>query len=147
MTVNVSNLVQRISKNNCFCPFQCWHMFFVFMMQQTVKVITAKEPPLRHQTNRLYMPMTALKHADPTGRLPLDTFYKMIFKHDSVFNATLGVLRLLQRRTGKKQWPHCTIDSKWYAWYIVIDCGIHLGLFLSSSDQAQAITCCLCNTF
>ncbi|KAM8724354.1 retinol dehydrogenase 8 [Acanthopagrus schlegelii] len=71
--------------------------------EQTVKVITAKEPPLRHQTNRLYMPMTALKHADPTGRLPLDTFYKMIFKHDSVFNATLGVLRLLQRRTGKKQ--------------------------------------------
>ncbi|XP_030263151.1 retinol dehydrogenase 8 isoform X1 [Sparus aurata] len=71
--------------------------------EQTVKVITAKEPPLRHQTNRLYMPMTALKHADPTGRLPLDTFYKMIFKHDNVFNATLGVLRLLQRRTGKKQ--------------------------------------------
>uniref|UniRef100_A0A7N8YMS3 Retinol dehydrogenase n=1 Tax=Mastacembelus armatus TaxID=205130 RepID=A0A7N8YMS3_9TELE len=59
--------------------------------EQTVKVITAKEPPLRHQTNRLYMPMTALKHADPTGRLPLDTFYKMIFKHDVVFNATLGV--------------------------------------------------------
>ncbi|TDH03051.1 hypothetical protein EPR50_G00159010 [Perca flavescens] len=70
--------------------------------EQTVKVITAKEPPLRHQTNRLYMPMTALKHADPTGRLPLDTFYKMIFKHDSVFNATLGVLRMLQRSTGKK---------------------------------------------
>ncbi|XP_044036922.1 retinol dehydrogenase 8 isoform X1 [Siniperca chuatsi] len=70
--------------------------------EQTVKVITAKEPPLRHQTNRLYMPMTALKHADPTGRLPLDTFYKMIFKHDSVFNATLGVLRMLQRRAGKK---------------------------------------------
>ncbi|XP_059203653.1 retinol dehydrogenase 8 [Centropristis striata] len=70
--------------------------------EQTVKVITAKEPPLRHQTNRIYMPMTALKHADPTGRLPLDTFYKMIFKHDAVFNATLGVLRLLQRRAGKK---------------------------------------------
>lgn len=70
--------------------------------EQTVKVITAKDPPLRHQTNRLYMPMTALKHADPTGRLPLDTFYKMIFKHDHVFNATLGVLRFLQRRAGKK---------------------------------------------
>ncbi|XP_033500813.1 retinol dehydrogenase 8 [Epinephelus lanceolatus] len=70
--------------------------------EQTVKVITAKEPPLRHQTNRLYMPMTALKHADPTGRLPLDTFYKMIFKHDSVLNATLRVLRVLQRRAGKK---------------------------------------------
>ncbi|XP_076607706.1 retinol dehydrogenase 8 [Chaetodon auriga] len=70
--------------------------------EQTIKVITAKEPPLRHQTNRLYMPMTALKHADPSGRLPLDTFYKMIFKHDNVFNATLGVLSMLQKRAGKK---------------------------------------------
>ncbi|XP_029292764.1 retinol dehydrogenase 8 [Cottoperca gobio] len=70
--------------------------------EQTVKVITAEEPPLRHQTNRLYMPMTALKHADPTGRLPLDTFYKMTFKHDRVFNATLGVMRILQRMAGKK---------------------------------------------
>ncbi|XP_046894258.1 retinol dehydrogenase 8 [Hypomesus transpacificus] len=69
--------------------------------EQTLKVITAKDPPLRHQTNRLYMPMTALKHADPTGRLPLDTFYKMLFKHDRVFNASLGVLRMLQKRTGK----------------------------------------------
>ncbi|XP_070837493.1 retinol dehydrogenase 8 [Chaetodon trifascialis] len=70
--------------------------------EQTIKVITAKEPPLRHQTNRLYMPMTALKHADPSGRLPLDTFYKMIFKHDNVFNATLGLLSMLQKRAGKK---------------------------------------------
>ncbi|XP_037332448.2 retinol dehydrogenase 8 [Pungitius pungitius] len=70
--------------------------------EHTVKVITAKEPPLRHQTNCLYTPMTALKHADPTGRLPLDTFYKMIFKHNSVFNASLGVLRLLQRGAGRK---------------------------------------------
>uniref|UniRef100_A0A7N6AJ58 Zmp:0000001048 n=1 Tax=Anabas testudineus TaxID=64144 RepID=A0A7N6AJ58_ANATE len=66
--------------------------------KQTFKVITAEDPPLRHQTNRLYVPMTALKHADPTGRLPLDAFYKMTFKHNSVFNATLGVLRMLQRR-------------------------------------------------
>ncbi|CAN9505587.1 unnamed protein product [Ophioblennius macclurei] len=70
--------------------------------EQTVNVIMAKDPPLRHQTNRLYMPMTALKHADPTGRLPLDAFYKMIFKHDSVFNASLGILRFLQRRAGKR---------------------------------------------
>ncbi|CAB1449688.1 unnamed protein product [Pleuronectes platessa] len=70
--------------------------------EQTVKVITAKEPPLRHQTNRLYMPMTALKHADPTGRLPLETFHKMIFKHDRVVNATLALLRVLRRRGGEK---------------------------------------------
>ncbi|XP_035037296.1 retinol dehydrogenase 8 [Hippoglossus stenolepis] len=70
--------------------------------EQTIKVITAKEPPLRHQTNRLYMPMTALKHADPTGRLPLETFHKLIFKHDRVLNATLALLRMLQRRGGDK---------------------------------------------
>ncbi|XP_060946778.1 retinol dehydrogenase 8 [Limanda limanda] len=70
--------------------------------EQTVQVITAKEPPLRHQTNRLYMPMTALKHADPSGRLPLETFHKMIFKHDRVLNATLAFLRMLQRRGGEK---------------------------------------------
>uniref|UniRef100_A0A669ENL2 Zmp:0000001048 n=1 Tax=Oreochromis niloticus TaxID=8128 RepID=A0A669ENL2_ORENI len=59
--------------------------------QQTVNVITAKDPPLRHQTNKVYMPMTALKHADPTGRLPLDTFYKMIFKHDRVNDLTFEI--------------------------------------------------------
>ncbi|CAJ1075284.1 retinol dehydrogenase 8 [Xyrichtys novacula] len=69
--------------------------------EETLQVITAKEPPLRHQTNRLYMPLTALKHADPTGRLPLDTFYKMTFNHDRLFNASLGVLRLLQRKSKK----------------------------------------------
>jgi len=66
--------------------------------EQTLKVINAKEPPFRHQTNRLYTPMTALKHADPTGRLPLDTFYKMIFKHDSVLDASLRLLQMLQKR-------------------------------------------------
>lgn len=81
--------------------YECLN-FFAFIFQQTVNVITAKDPPLRHQTNKVYMPMTALKHADPTGRLPLHTFYKMIFKHDRVFSATLGLLRLLQRRAGKK---------------------------------------------
>ncbi|XP_061567678.1 retinol dehydrogenase 8 [Cololabis saira] len=70
--------------------------------EQTYKVITAADPPLRHQTNCLYTPMTALKHADPTGRLPMDTFYKMLFKHSGVFNATLGIMRMLQRTGGKK---------------------------------------------
>lgn len=75
---------------------------FVFVIQQTVKVITAKEPPLRHQTNHLYRPITALKHADSTGQLSLDTFYKMTFKYDYALNATLGLLRMLQRRKGKE---------------------------------------------
>lgn len=75
-------------------------------------MITDKEPPLRHQTNRLYMPMTALKHADPTGRLPLDSFYKMTFKHDKVFNATLTEEN--RREEIKILWPGC-IDYKGYS--------------------------------
>ncbi|XP_030646802.1 retinol dehydrogenase 8 [Chanos chanos] len=70
--------------------------------EQTLQLIVAKDPPFRHQTNRLYMPLTALKHADPTGRLPLDAFYKLIFKHDNVFNASLGFFRILQKRMSKR---------------------------------------------
>ncbi|MBN3324200.1 RDH8 dehydrogenase, partial [Atractosteus spatula] len=70
--------------------------------EQTLQVITADSPPFRLQTNRLYTPLTALKHADPSGRLPLDAFFKMVFKHDRVFNASLGFLRLLRGRGAKK---------------------------------------------
>uniref|UniRef100_A0A671QZS8 Zmp:0000001048 n=1 Tax=Sinocyclocheilus anshuiensis TaxID=1608454 RepID=A0A671QZS8_9TELE len=57
--------------------------------EQTLQLIVSKNPPFRHQTNRLYMPLTAMKHADPTGRLPIDALYKMIFQHDRMFNASL----------------------------------------------------------
>ncbi|XP_077069644.1 retinol dehydrogenase 8 [Siphateles boraxobius] len=68
---------------------------------QTFQLIVSKNPPFRHQTNRLYMPLTAMKHADPTGRLPIDAFYKMIFQHDRVFNASLSIMRFLHRRMGQ----------------------------------------------
>lgn len=74
-----------------------------FFLQQTFQLIVSKHPPFRYQTNRLYVPMTAMKHADPTGRLPLDAFYRIIFQHDRLFNASLGFMRLLQRRTRKSQ--------------------------------------------
>uniref|UniRef100_A0A673MVY2 Zmp:0000001048 n=1 Tax=Sinocyclocheilus rhinocerous TaxID=307959 RepID=A0A673MVY2_9TELE len=63
-------------------------------------LIVSKNPPFRHQTNRLYVPLTAMKHADPTGQLPIDAFYKMIFQHDRMLNATLSILRILHRRMG-----------------------------------------------
>ncbi|XP_012689221.1 retinol dehydrogenase 8 [Clupea harengus] len=69
--------------------------------EQTFELIVAKDPPFRHQTNRLYMPMTAMKHADPTGRLPIDTFYKLVFKHDRVFNAILSMMRMMTKKMGK----------------------------------------------
>ncbi|XP_059414682.1 retinol dehydrogenase 8-like isoform X2 [Carassius carassius] len=69
--------------------------------EQTLQLIGSKNPPFRHQTNRLYMPLTAMKHADPTGQLPIDAFYKMIFQHDRMFNATLSILRILHKRMGQ----------------------------------------------
>ncbi|KAF7690977.1 retinol dehydrogenase 8 isoform X4 [Silurus meridionalis] len=69
--------------------------------EQTLQLIVSKDPPFRHQTNHLYTPMTSMKHADPTGHLPLDAFYKIIFQHDRVFNVSLGIMRFLQRRMRK----------------------------------------------
>ncbi|KTF78970.1 hypothetical protein cypCar_00025416 [Cyprinus carpio] len=68
--------------------------------EKTLQLIVSKNPPFRHQTNRLYMPLTAIKHADPTGHLPIDAFYKMIFQHDHMFSASLSILCILHRRMG-----------------------------------------------
>ncbi|NXY37620.1 RDH8 dehydrogenase, partial [Pomatorhinus ruficollis] len=46
------------------------------------KVIEAARPPFRHQTKKKYTPMAALKHADPSGALITDAFYKLVFKYD-----------------------------------------------------------------
>lgn len=73
----------------------------MFSCQHTHKIITMDNPPFRHQTNTLYTPMTTLKYADPNGDLPIDTFYKMVFEHDKVFNASLNFLKLLRWRSRK----------------------------------------------
>uniref|UniRef100_A0A673MU88 Zmp:0000001048 n=1 Tax=Sinocyclocheilus rhinocerous TaxID=307959 RepID=A0A673MU88_9TELE len=76
-------------------------MYSMLMMHKhSCILIVSKNPPFRHQTNRLYVPLTAMKHADPTGQLPIDAFYKMIFQHDRMLNATLSILRILHRRMG-----------------------------------------------
>ncbi|XP_038640897.1 retinol dehydrogenase 8-like isoform X3 [Scyliorhinus canicula] len=67
--------------------------------EHTVKVITSENPPFRYQTNNLYTPFTTLKFADPTGNLHVDTFYKMVFQHDRIFNASLNLIKLLRWRS------------------------------------------------
>uniref|UniRef100_A0A8C1SV28 Zmp:0000001048 n=1 Tax=Cyprinus carpio TaxID=7962 RepID=A0A8C1SV28_CYPCA len=64
--------------------------------EKTLQLIVSKNPPFRHQTNRLYMPLTAIKHADPTGHLPIDAFYKMIFQHDHMFSPSFIVLEWMR---------------------------------------------------
>ncbi|XP_043550882.1 retinol dehydrogenase 8-like [Chiloscyllium plagiosum] len=70
--------------------------------EHTVKVITSEKPPFRYQTNSLYTPLTTLKFADPTGKLHLDTYYKMIFQHDRIFNASLSLIKFLRGRSGNQ---------------------------------------------
>ncbi|XP_028856104.1 retinol dehydrogenase 8 [Denticeps clupeoides] len=67
--------------------------------EHTLRIITMENPPFRHQTNTLYTPMTTLKYADPNGDLPIDIFYKMVFEHDKVFNASLNFLKMLRWRS------------------------------------------------
>ncbi|KAK5906639.1 hypothetical protein CesoFtcFv8_004565 [Champsocephalus esox] len=69
--------------------------------EHTLKTITMENPPFRHPTNTLYTPMAILKYADPIGDLPIDTFYKMVFEHEKVFNASLNFLKLLRWRSRK----------------------------------------------
>ncbi|NXF40198.1 RDH8 dehydrogenase, partial [Nyctibius bracteatus] len=57
--------------------------------EHTLRVIEAARPPFRHQTNAVYTPMTALKHADPSGALMTDAFYKLVFKYDAVLRLSL----------------------------------------------------------
>ncbi|CAL8255493.1 unnamed protein product [Merluccius merluccius] len=66
--------------------------------EHTLKIITMRDPPFRHQTNALYTPATPLTYADPGGDLP----------YDKVFSAALSLLKLLPRRKRKS----FTLDKK-----------------------------------
>uniref|UniRef100_A0A8C4XKV0 Ketoreductase domain-containing protein n=1 Tax=Falco tinnunculus TaxID=100819 RepID=A0A8C4XKV0_FALTI len=70
--------------------------------EHTLRVIEAARPPFRHQTNVAYTPMAALKHADPSGALMTDAFYKLVFKYDAVLRLSLRAIRLLRWKAQKK---------------------------------------------
>lgn len=70
-------------------------------VQHTLRVIEAARPPFRHQTNVAYTPMAALKHADPSGALITDAFYKLVFKYDAVLRFGLRAIRLLRWQAQK----------------------------------------------
>lgn len=70
-------------------------------VQHTLRVIEAARPPFRHQTNVAYTPMAALKHADPSGALITDAFYKLVFKYDTVLRFSLRAIRLLRWKAQK----------------------------------------------
>uniref|UniRef100_A0A8D0GPU3 Ketoreductase domain-containing protein n=1 Tax=Sphenodon punctatus TaxID=8508 RepID=A0A8D0GPU3_SPHPU len=57
--------------------------------EDIAEVNSIPQPAFRHQTNAVYTPMMALKHADPTGALMTDTFYKMVFKYETLLHVSL----------------------------------------------------------
>uniref|UniRef100_A0A8D0GPP3 Ketoreductase domain-containing protein n=1 Tax=Sphenodon punctatus TaxID=8508 RepID=A0A8D0GPP3_SPHPU len=69
--------------------------------EHTLRIITAAKPAFRHQTNAVYTPMMALKHADPTGALMTDTFYKMVFKYETLLHVSLKAIRLIRWQAQK----------------------------------------------
>ncbi|XP_027706975.1 retinol dehydrogenase 8-like [Vombatus ursinus] len=66
--------------------------------EHAVQVIEASKPPFRCQTHSVYTPLTTLKHADPSGQLPLSAFHQLVFQHDRLFRASLSLLKMLQWR-------------------------------------------------
>uniref|UniRef100_A0A5F8HK79 Retinol dehydrogenase 8-like n=1 Tax=Monodelphis domestica TaxID=13616 RepID=A0A5F8HK79_MONDO len=73
--------------------------------EHAVQVIGASSPPFRCQTNSVYTPLTTLKHADPSGQLPLSAFHQLVFQHDRLFRASLSLLKMLQWRKRRDLGP------------------------------------------
>ncbi|KAE8574877.1 hypothetical protein XENTR_v10003616 [Xenopus tropicalis] len=71
--------------------------------EHILRVITMEEPPFRHQTNQVYTPVTALKYADPSGELVNDIFYKLVFHHDTLMQASLRAIKLIRWKAHKVQ--------------------------------------------
>ncbi|KAM3923842.1 retinol dehydrogenase 8-like [Leptodactylus fuscus] len=71
--------------------------------EHTLHVLTMETPPFRHQTNHVYTPLTALKYADPSGELVKDVFYKIVFQHETLMQASLRAIKLLRWKAQKVQ--------------------------------------------
>ncbi|KAM3821489.1 LOW QUALITY PROTEIN: retinol dehydrogenase 8-like [Vipera latastei] len=69
--------------------------------EHVLKVISTDRPPFHHQTNAMYTPMMALKQADPTGALMTNSFYKLIFRYDSLLHISLRAIQLLRWQARK----------------------------------------------
>uniref|UniRef100_A0A8C5QVD6 Retinol dehydrogenase 8 n=1 Tax=Leptobrachium leishanense TaxID=445787 RepID=A0A8C5QVD6_9ANUR len=71
--------------------------------EHTLQVLTMETPPFRHQTNQVFTPLTALKHADPSGELATNVFYKLVFQHETLMQASLLAIKLLRWKANKVQ--------------------------------------------
>uniref|UniRef100_H2LMU2 Retinol dehydrogenase 8a n=1 Tax=Oryzias latipes TaxID=8090 RepID=H2LMU2_ORYLA len=61
----------------------------------TKKVIESDSPRFRNLTNSLYTPIVALKYADETGGLSVNTFYNLLFNFGPLMHITMNILKCL----------------------------------------------------
>ncbi|XP_029440088.1 retinol dehydrogenase 8 [Rhinatrema bivittatum] len=61
----------------------------------TVDLISMERPDFRRQTNPLYTPLTALKYADETGNLSVQTLSRLLFRHGTLLRLSLSLLKCL----------------------------------------------------
>lgn len=59
------------------------------------KVIESSSPRFRNLTNSLYTPIVALKYADETGGLSVNTFYNLLFNFGPLMHITMNILKCL----------------------------------------------------
>ncbi|XP_013880064.1 retinol dehydrogenase 8a isoform X2 [Austrofundulus limnaeus] len=61
----------------------------------TKMVIESDSPRFRNLTNSLYTPIVALKYADETGGLSVNTFYNLLFNFGPLMHITMSILKCL----------------------------------------------------
>ncbi|XP_037363817.1 retinol dehydrogenase 8 [Talpa occidentalis] len=77
--------------------------------QVIVKVIGSARPALRKQTNARYIPLTALKAADPSGRVYVQTAHRLLFRWPRLLS--LGLSCLARSCLSTRVWPRRTEQS------------------------------------
>ncbi|XP_077185419.1 retinol dehydrogenase 8 [Paroedura picta] len=60
-----------------------------------VTVIGKERPPFRTQTNPLYTPLVALKYADTSGDLSVNTYYNLLFRFPALLRLCTSFLKCI----------------------------------------------------
>lgn len=81
-------------------------------LQCIKKVIESSSPRFRNLTNSLYTPIVALKYADETGGLSVNTFYNLLFNFGPLMHITMSILKCLTCSCLRRR----TISPNWRGW-------------------------------
>ncbi|XP_060108531.1 retinol dehydrogenase 8 [Heteronotia binoei] len=68
-----------------------------------VTVIGKERPPFRTQTNALYTPLVALKYADTSGDLSVDTYYNLLFRFPALLRFSMYFLKCITCNCFRRQ--------------------------------------------